>query len=85
MSLAILDLRRQELLACREDGEAMAVLCEFMDGVHNSNSSTPNIIHTSNATLLSQEKSDASKEVSKRKVSPLIDQVMIKCCMAPLF
>lgn len=62
VSLAILDMRRRELLACREDGEAMAVLCEFMDSVHNSNSSTPNIIHTANANGVSQEKSAAVKE-----------------------
>ncbi|GFS17024.1 TBC1 domain family member 9, partial [Elysia marginata] len=64
VSLAILDMRRQELLACREDGEAMAVLCEFMDSVHNSNSSTPNIIHTANSNGVSQDKSAAAKEVS---------------------
>ncbi|GFO20932.1 TBC1 domain family member 9 [Plakobranchus ocellatus] len=62
VSLAILDLRRHELLACKEDGEAMAVLCEFMDNVHNSNSSTPNIIHTANSSGISQDKTTAPRE-----------------------
>ncbi|CAG5132488.1 unnamed protein product [Candidula unifasciata] len=49
VALTILDTKREELLACREDGEAMAVLCDFMDNIVNSNSTTPNIMHTSNS------------------------------------
>lgn len=49
VALTILDIKKEELLACREDGEAMAVLCDFMDNIVNSNSTTPNIIHTSNS------------------------------------
>ncbi|KAH9518800.1 TBC1 domain member 9 [Bulinus truncatus] len=50
VALTILDMKRDDLLESREDGEAMAILCNFMDNIVNSNSTTPNIMHTSNTT-----------------------------------
>ncbi|XP_059170667.1 TBC1 domain family member 9B-like isoform X2 [Physella acuta] len=50
VALTILDNKQEDLLKCNEDGEAMAILCEFLDNIDNSNSTTPNIMHTANAS-----------------------------------
>lgn len=57
VALTILDTKQEDLLKCNEDGEAMAILCEFLDNIDNSNSTTPNIMHTANASGM------AAKEV----------------------
>ncbi|KAK6973003.1 TBC1 domain family member 9B [Biomphalaria glabrata] len=64
VSLTILDMKREELLESREDGEAMAVLCQFMDNIVNSNSTTPNIMHTSNATGVTGQTNENAVDVA---------------------
>ncbi|CAL1535440.1 unnamed protein product [Lymnaea stagnalis] len=67
VAMTILDTKRDELLESREDGEAMAVLCQFLDNIVNSNSTTPNIMHTSNAAAVAAQ----NKEVD---VADIIQQ-----------
>ncbi|KAK6190175.1 hypothetical protein SNE40_002098 [Patella caerulea] len=50
IALAILDEKSVELLACNEDGEAMTILCKYLENITNEDSTIPTVKHISSLT-----------------------------------
>ncbi|XP_046333198.2 TBC1 domain family member 9-like isoform X1 [Haliotis rufescens] len=65
IALTILDNKSGELLGCAEDGEAMTVLCQYLENVTNRDSTMPQVQHTSNMSR--------SQDQSSVDVTDLID------------
>ena len=53
--MTILDNKREELEAAKDDGEAMTILSSYLENVSNRDSTMPHIDHTS---MLCSTKSD---------------------------
>ncbi|ESO97799.1 hypothetical protein LOTGIDRAFT_152898 [Lottia gigantea] len=47
VALAILNQKSDELLNCGEDGEAMTILCQYLENVTNKDSTIPTVKHSS--------------------------------------
>ncbi|XP_033751283.1 TBC1 domain family member 9-like [Pecten maximus] len=64
VALTILDAKKDELLAARDDGEAMTILGGYLENVSNRDSTMPNIIHT-NMLCTNGVKKEPSVDVSE--------------------
>lgn len=64
VALTILDAKKEELLAARDDGEAMTILGSYLENVSNRDSTMPNIIHT-NMLCTNGVKKEPSVDVSE--------------------
>ncbi|XP_064601750.1 TBC1 domain family member 9B-like isoform X2 [Liolophura sinensis] len=47
IALTILDSKKEKLLKCNDDGEAMTILAEYLENVTNRDSTMPLVLHTS--------------------------------------
>ena len=56
IALTILELKKDELEAAKDDGEAMTILSSYLENVSNRDSTMPNIQHTT--MMLCSTKSD---------------------------
>ncbi|OWF50762.1 TBC1 domain family member 9-like [Mizuhopecten yessoensis] len=64
VALTILDTKKVELLAARDDGEAMTILGAYLENISNRDSTMPNIIHT-NMLCTNGVKKEPSVDVSE--------------------
>ena len=55
LSLSILDDMSDKLMKCKDDGEAMTMLAEYLDNIANKDSTVPEVRH-SNSTATAQSK-----------------------------
>ncbi|XP_060086343.1 TBC1 domain family member 9-like [Ylistrum balloti] len=64
VALTILDTKKDQLLAARDDGEAMTILGAYLENVSNRDSTMPNIAHT-NMLCTNGVQKEASVDISE--------------------
>lgn len=62
VSLSVLEANQETLMKCKDDGEAMTALCQYLENISNANSTLPSMVHR-NAYFPANIKNSTKKKV----------------------